>query len=113
RYSSSAAVAAALEPFAGGTMHKPSRWRRVFLSMAGLALMATVAAAAGVVRLPAGPDREIVIETDDPQIEVVVKGERIVRIVDPKSGKTYRLDREDLTLSLADEPDGLSVVLDG
>src|SRR5207244_7818749 len=77
----------------------------------GLLLFA-LAAAAGVVRLPAG-DREIIIETDDPTVEVVVKGDRIVRIVDPKSGKAYQLDRNDLTLSLADEPGGLAVMLDG
>src|SRR5262249_14517451 len=41
------------------------------------------------------------------------KGGRIVRIVDPKTGKAYTLDREDLTLSLVDDPDGLAVTLDG
>jgi hypothetical protein len=56
---------------------------------------------------------EVVIETDDPDVEVVVKGQRVVRIVDPKTKKAYVLDRHDLTLALADDPDGLRVTLDG
>lgn len=108
-------LAAALVPFADSaqiatTRHR--RRRRPLVALAALLLMAATVAAA-VVRLPAGKDREIVIETDDAEVEVVVKGERIVRIVDPKTGRAYRLDREDLTLSLVDEPDGLAVTLDG
>ena len=53
------------------------------------------------------------IHTTDEEVEVIVKGDRIVRIVDPKTGRSYQLDRHDLTLSRTDDPDGLTVRLDG
>jgi hypothetical protein len=111
RFQTAAAAAAALTPFARNVISKRTTWRRTFLSLAGFALFMLSLAAAGIVRLPVGPDREIVIETDDPALEVIVKGDRIVRIVHPKTGKAYQLDRSDLTLSLADDPDGLSVTV--
>jgi Flp pilus assembly secretin CpaC len=112
RYQSAADAASALTRFARPSS-RPARRRTRVLALAAVALALVVsAAAAGVVRISAG-DREIVIETDDPTIEVVVKGDRIARIVDPKTGKAYQLDRHDLTLSLADDPAGLAVVLDG
>jgi Flp pilus assembly secretin CpaC/serine/threonine protein kinase len=114
RYQSAAEVAGAIASFCGKPAPKPFRFRPRSVALVALLTLATIsiAAAAGVVRLDAG-DREIVIETDDPTVEVIVKGDRIVRIVDPQSGKAYQLDRNDLTLMLADDPGGLSVVLDG
>jgi hypothetical protein len=113
RYQSAGEVAVALTRFNAPRGRKPFSFRAKALALVALALSVfSLAAAAGVVRLPAG-DREIVIETDDPTVEIIVKGERIVRIVDPKTGKAYQLDRNDLTLSLADEPNGLAVTLDG
>jgi hypothetical protein len=108
------ALAELLAPFADPdhVARVKRRGGRALAVLAALALL-TAVATAGVMRLPAGKDREVVIETDDPDVEVVAKGDRIVRIVDPKSGKAYHLDREDLTLSLADDPDGLTVALDG
>src|SRR5947209_19650612 len=111
RYQTAADVAAALAPFTRGQSSKRLSLRVKLLSVIAL-FLCTLAAAAGVVHLQAG-DREILIETDDPTIEIVVQGDRIVRIVDPKTEKAYRLDRQDLTLSLADDPNGLSVTLDG
>ena len=115
RYQTPSELAAALEPFtdpACTARLTRQRRQRSLLALAALLLVAATVAA-GVTRLPAGKDREIVIETDDSEVEVVVKGDRIVRIVDPKTGRAYRLDREELTLSLVDEPDGLAVTLDG
>lgn len=117
RYPTPAAWAEALTPFADPvhgvrTRKKVDRRARTVLVLAMIALL-TATAMAGVVRFPAENGREIVIETDDPTIEVIAKGDRIVRIVDPKLGRAYRLDREDLTLSLLDEPDGLAMSLDG
>jgi WD40 repeat protein/predicted Ser/Thr protein kinase len=115
RYQTAADAAEALRPYAETV--QPVRKGRRRLAPAALVALAAVllatAVAAAIVRLSAGNDREIVIETDDPEIEVVVKGDRIVRIVDPQTGNAYRLDRADLTLALADEPDGLRVALDG
>ncbi|MBM4073769.1 MAG: serine/threonine protein kinase [Planctomycetes bacterium] len=110
RYATPAAVAQALSPFCVAA--RSSFVRRAVVGLALLAVLTAAAVAASVVRIPLG-DRELVIETDDPAIEVIVKGERIVRIVDPKTGKAYQLDRQDLSLSLAEDPDGLSVTLDG
>jgi uncharacterized protein (TIGR03067 family) len=113
RYQTAADVAAALSPFTKVVKPRRFKIRRTLLAFAGLALVVfALAVAAGIVRIPLGNDRELVIETDVPDIEVIVKGDRIVRIVDPKTGKAYQLDRNDMTLS-TDDPDGLSVVLDG
>ncbi len=109
RYQTPAEVVAALDPSRLAPIAR--RRRRLLVALATGVLAA--AAIFAVIRLPAGKDREIVIKTDDPEIEVVVKGDRIVRIVDPKSGKAYQLDRTDLTLALADDPDGLAIMLDG
>jgi uncharacterized protein (TIGR03067 family) len=108
RYPTPAEVAAALDP----SLPARRRPRRLLVALAAGALVATAAVFA-VIRLSAGKDREIVIETNDPEIEVVVKGDRIVRIADPKTGKAYQLDRTDLTLTLADDAEGLAVKLNG
>jgi tRNA A-37 threonylcarbamoyl transferase component Bud32 len=115
RYPTPGALAEALAPFADpACLARLARSRRLrtLAALAGFLLL-TAAVAAGVTRLPSGKDREIVIETTDAEVEVVVKGDRIVRIVDPKTGRSYRLDRTDLTISLVDDPDGLAVALDG
>ncbi len=87
-------------------------WRR--WALIAFALLLGIGAAAMAFRLTAPTDRgEGAIETDDPDVEVVVKGDRIVRIIDPKTGRSYQLDRGDLTLTRTDDPDGLAVTLDG
>ena len=86
----------------------PARWVAAAVL---LAAVGAVAAAGGVVKLPVRADREVVIETDDPDVEVVAKGDRIVRVRDPKTGREYVLDRADLTLAQTDG-DGLQVTAD-
>jgi WD40 repeat protein len=121
RFGSAAALAEALAPFTdpeyqpAAAARAPRRLRRprLFACIALALLLTGLASAAGVIRLSAGRDREVVIETDDPEVEVVVRGERIVRIADPRTGRTYQLDRADLSLTRADDPDGLRVTLDG
>ncbi len=113
RYQTPGDFAKALEPFADPAHCSPRRHRRKRLLVLAALIFSLGVAIAGVVRLPTGKDRDVVIQTDDPEVEVVVKGDRIVRIVDPKTGKAYQLDRDDLTLGLADDPDGLTVTLDG
>jgi WD40 repeat protein len=111
RYQTAATAAEALRPYADAAPRRQGkrRWAAAF----ALVALAAVLLAAAVIRISAGKDREIVVETDDPQIAIVVQGDRLVRIVDPKTGKAYQLDRTDLTLALADDPDGLQVALDG
>jgi Tol biopolymer transport system component len=118
RFGAAAELAEALAPFTDpdyrpGPPARRTRRPRLVAGIVLALLLAGLTGAAGVIRLSAGKGREVVIETDDPGIQVVIQGERIVRIVDPKTGKAYRLDRDDLTLSLADGPNGLQVTLDG
>ncbi len=109
RFPTAEAVAAALAPFASPPR---SRKKRRLLVGAGL-LFALAALVAGVVVKFSTPQGEVMIETtDDPDVEVVVKGGKIVTIRDGKTGKEYVLDRTDLTLSMADG-DGFQVTLDG
>ena len=57
---------------------------------------------------------EVVIETNDPNIEVVIKGGgKEVIIVDPQSKRRWQLDTAKYQLSLADQPAGLTIDLPG
>ena len=60
-------------------------WRR--WALIAFVLLLGVGAAAMAFRLTVQTDRgEVTVETDDPDVDVVVKGDRIVRIIDPKTG---------------------------
>ena len=75
--------------------------------------MGLLAAAAVVVRIPTDQG-DVTVETDDPNIDLVVqKGGKLVRIVDPQSKQTWELDPQKYQLGMADQPDGLTVALDG
>ena len=113
RYQTPGDLANALEPFADPEQGSPRRLGRKRLLILAALILSLGAAIASVVRLSTAKDQDVVIQTDDPEVEIVVKGDRIVRIADPKTGKAYQLDRGDLTLGLADDPDGLTVTLDG
>jgi WD40 repeat protein len=130
RYPTAAEVAAALTPFvdqghgpsAGGAerLRKavPSRWppprRRLLVAVAAAAVFVGVLAAAAVVVRIRTDQGEVTIQTDDPNIEVVVKkGGKLVRIVDPQSGQKWELDPERYQIGMADQPDGLTIELDG
>ena len=57
---------------------------------------------------------EATIESNDPNVEVVVtKGGRIVRIIDPQSKQTWELDAEKCELRPTGQPGGLAIQLDG
>jgi WD40 repeat protein len=121
RFASAGELAEALAPFTDPDLRPRTaapatrrfRSRRLLAGVALALLLAGLAGVAGVIRLSAGRDREVVIETADPDVEVVVRGERIVRIADPRTGRAYQLDRADLSLTRADDPGGLRVTLDG
>lgn len=95
----------------GGRPRRP--WRRALAVAAGL-LFAAFAALAAVVYKVQRDNEEVVIETDDPDVEVVMlrKGE-LVRLRDPKSGQTWELNTLTSQLGLVDQPDGLTVGLPG
>jgi eukaryotic-like serine/threonine-protein kinase len=119
RYQTAAEVAAGLAPFADATAlpkPRPKSRRRLWVAAAVAAVcMAGLAAAVAAVVVHIQTDQgEVTIQTDDPNIEVVVtKGGKLVRIVDPQSKQTWQLDPEKFELSMAEQPDGLNIALDG
>jgi hypothetical protein len=111
-------VAAALAPFtvAGPPSPPPRRGqrrRRLQLVVALAAVVVGVAAAAAVVVRIQTDQGEVTIQTDDPNIAVVVKkGGTLVRIIDPQSKQSWELDPQQYQLGMADQPDGLTIALD-
>jgi WD40 repeat protein/serine/threonine protein kinase len=122
RYAAPAEVALALTPFAsGGTalpsspaVQKPVTRRRRLLA-AALVLLAAGIGTAIVVVLRLQTDRgEVVIETDDPSLKLIVqKGGSEVVIRDENTGKTVTLDTSGWRLDVDDWQDTLSVDLPG
>lgn len=101
-----------LAPFACEPEPARRSFRKWWAALAAaMMLIAGAVVANAVIKIPTERG-EVVIETDDAEIEVVVKGDRIVRIRDPKTGREYTLDRKNLTLGETDG-DGLQVTLDG
>lgn len=112
RCPSAAAVADSLVAFtAAAARQRQHRRRKVLAALVALLFLTGVALAAAVFKIST-EQGEVVIETDDAAIEVVVKGDRIVRIRDPKTGREYVLDRQNLTLGELDGG-GLQLTLDG
>jgi len=109
RYQTAEEVARAVEPFCA-----TRRRRRVPAWAVAAALLAGVVLAAGVVFKIQRDNEEIAIETDDPDVEVVMRrrGE-LVRIRDPKSGRTWELNTTPHRLALLDQLAGMPVTLDG
>jgi WD40 repeat protein len=86
-------------------------WRTMALRT--LTLLALAAIAAGViVVLRTQKEEEVTVETDDPNLALVVRrGDEVVRIVDPVSKRTWGLDAGKYHLRSADEPYGLRIDL--
>lgn len=79
------------------------------LALALLALVIPIMAAVVIIRIQTDKG-EIVIQTDDPNLEIVTrKGGAIVAIRDPKSGQTWELDTKNLTMRDLEHPDGLAL----
>ena len=73
-----------------------------------------MAVAVVIIRIRTPDGREIVIETDDPNLEIVRKpGGELVRIRDPKTGQTWELDAKNLTMRDLEHPDGFKILLAG
>jgi WD40 repeat protein len=138
RYQTPAEVAIALEPFTVATAvarkcephpraskarhsrtlvletspaYRP-RWRGIV----ALAALLFITAAAGVVVLRIQTDNgELVITTESPDVEVIVKGDgKVVRVIDTKTDKEVRLTLRSGTyeLELKGAPEGLKLSLD-
>jgi uncharacterized protein (TIGR03067 family) len=110
RYQTPAEVAAALMPFAVRGSVRPRR--RLWVAVAAM-LLAGLVTAAGVVYKIQRDNEEIVIKTDDPDIEIVMKRKgEVVLIRDAKSGQTWEYDTLKNQIGLANQPDGLTLGVD-
>src|SRR5262249_30704882 len=88
------------------------RGRRRRVALVALALLLPCLVAAAVVLILRTPKGPISVQTDDPNLEVVVEaGEKIVRIVDRETNQTWKLDAHNYTLSMAEGADGLQIKL--
>ncbi len=111
RPASAAEVSRQLEQLAVQPL-TPRRRRRVLVGLLAGGVLA--AALAGVVLLLPSRKGEVRIETDDPNIELIVRrGGGIVRIRDKRTGQSWDLDAEAYTLARVDEEDGLRIELPG
>jgi WD40 repeat protein/tRNA A-37 threonylcarbamoyl transferase component Bud32 len=117
RPATAADVAAALDPWAGGetltTPNRPGAYARPAparrWAVALGILVATATAAAGVVYKIQRDNEVIVVEADDPDIEVQMRRNGdLVRIVDTKAKQTWELDAKRLRL----KPDGSELTID-
>ena len=99
---------------AGGRQSDRGRWWRQPVAVAA-GLLFVAAALAGLVVYRIQTDTgEVVIETTDKAIEVVVtRGGEFVTIYDPKSGQKLILRSGTYELELKGKPTGLKLVLDG
>jgi WD40 repeat protein len=81
------------------------------LVAAALAVLLAGAGLLGLVVYRISTDRgEVVIETDDPDVEVVVRqGGKVVTVLDPRSKQKVTLDTGEYTVSLAGKPKGLKM----
>jgi WD40 repeat protein len=126
RYQTPAEVAVALEPFTfapaarddgrtdvlDNTSVRRRRRRQLLIATAILAFL--VAGLLGVAVYRIATDKgELVIETDNDDVEVVVsKGGQVVKIIDTKSGKHVTLNSGEYDLSLKDGQEGLTLLPD-
>jgi WD40 repeat protein/serine/threonine protein kinase len=113
RFQNPAEVAEALAPFAtlSRRPEKPTRrprWRRLAVAASALCLLL-----ASVIVYRVATDRgDIIIETDEPDVEVVVKqGEKVVTILDGKTKQKVTLNTGEYTLSLGSDADSLTMDL--
>jgi WD40 repeat protein/tRNA A-37 threonylcarbamoyl transferase component Bud32 len=114
RYQTPAEVAQALAPYAAGSIPKSpvrSGWHRAWrLMMAGAAALVLIAAV--MVYHIQTDQGDIVIETDDPNVQVLIKqDDKLVDILDGKSKQKVTLHTGEYTLILAGDAEGLKVEL--
>jgi WD40 repeat protein/tRNA A-37 threonylcarbamoyl transferase component Bud32 len=108
RYQTPAEVATALEPFAQARRSAPRR--RVLVAV--LAALLMLVGAAGVVTYRIQTDTgELVIVTNNDDVEVLVKqGGKLVRIIDTKTNKEIALYSGTYELEIKGKPSGLKLV---
>jgi hypothetical protein len=106
-------VATALAPFAGRVPAAPApaaaRKPRRLIVAALLALLVT-AAAVWYFYHHRGPT-EKTLPTDDPSVALVVRGRRVVRVLDPQTAHSWDVENRHYWLDIAEQPDGLTIDL--
>jgi hypothetical protein len=114
RYATPGEVAAALRPYTQtAAVPLPARRPRL-VAIALAALFGGLLVAGGAVYRIQTDKGEIVLKTEDPDIEVVIKrGGQLVRITDLKKNQTWELDTAKYEIGMADQPDGLKIELPG
>jgi WD40 repeat protein/serine/threonine protein kinase len=86
-----------------------SRRPRLLTAVAALLLLGVALLSAVIVRITTNKG-EIIIEADDPDVEVVVtKSGKVVTILDTKSNQKVTLDTGEYVVSLAGNSDGLKI----
>jgi WD40 repeat protein/tRNA A-37 threonylcarbamoyl transferase component Bud32 len=109
RYQTPRELAEALAPYAAGKS-KPARPPRRFLRVALAASVLAVLVAALTIYRIATDRGDIVIETDDPDVEVMVrKNGELVTILDGKTKQKVTLYSAEYTLSLTGDAEGLKL----
>jgi WD40 repeat protein len=110
RYQTPGEVAAALEPFTRPRQEKkqPRRW----LWIAAALLLTTVLGAGVVVHRIQTDTGELVITTESDDVEVIVRGNGTVRVIDTKTNKSITLRSGVYELELKDAGEGLKLNID-
>jgi uncharacterized protein (TIGR03067 family) len=90
RYQTPAEVALALTPFAAGTPAKP-RWRWALAAAAAMLVISAGYFAPTIYRIVMN-EGTLIVEVDDPQVEVVLKG-AAVEVVDRANKRTYLVSK--------------------
>jgi WD40 repeat protein len=110
RYQTPGEVAAALAPFAQPAPLPPMKRQRLLVAALAALLLVGVTIAGAVVYRIQTDKGELVIETDNDDVEVVVKQRgQVVRIIDTKTRKHITLDSGDYELTLKDGQKGLKL----
>jgi WD40 repeat protein len=109
RFQTPAEVAAALTPFAAGTVPVRNR-RRLWVAVAAALLFAGLIAAAGVVFYIKTDNGTIEIRTEDENVKILAERNGTeVKVLDPKSNQTWVVDTGKWTVRLDGNPDGLTL----
>jgi uncharacterized protein (TIGR03067 family) len=113
RFQTPGEVAAALGPFAQSSNERgPRRTRPWALVAAALLLIGVGLAAVAIYRIQTDYG-ELVIRTDNPDLEVIVRDNgKLVRIIDTKTNKEIRLQSGRYELELKRQPGDLKLSLD-
>jgi uncharacterized protein (TIGR03067 family) len=111
RYQTAAETAEALEPFTRDASSVRRRNHLRTLAAAGLLFAALLAVAAVIFKIERD-NQEITIQTDDPDIEVVMKRKgEVLRVIDRKSEQTWIIDTATNQIAQAEHAEGLKLSL--